>query len=61
MKRNILRIPRKTKKCLKSKILGNNSPWDSKELRITKVERFSRYRHMNPTCKGLTVLNFELG
>jgi ribosomal protein S19 len=55
------RLPRKTKKVLKKLILDGKDPnWKTRECKITGIKKHSRYSHISPTYKGITVSSYEL-
>lgn len=58
----IKRYSRRIKKELKKQMLSTiDGAWRSKDIRITSVERYSRYSVRNATFKGLTVIGYTLG
>jgi len=57
-----MKIPRKLKKAIKAKIVkAHDGVWKSKEIKITSIQKNSRYRFRNPTVKGVTLMGFTLG
>lgn len=61
MKKQKIKIPRKTKKELKKQIILAEKDWKEKEVKIISTQKNSRYRRLNPTFKGLTVTGYTLG
>jgi len=57
----MMKLPRKIKKELKKKILYViDVNWRSKDIKITQVEKHSRYSHINATHRRFTVTSYSL-